>query len=287
MTLFNDETREYYEELTEVYLQYGQGAFAWHIGLAEDPETTHEESLFRANELITEGLGLNSQSRVIDCGCGVGGLAFYIAAKFGSRVLGLTLSGEHVELATKEARRRGLEDLVEFRVHDFMEPLEDAFACDAVLSQDAFCHAPDAAGFLKNVLRMLRPGGVWRAVDAFYTDRNGPGAEDPWGPSIRDGWKVDSLFAIRKVQEVAAEAGFRRISFLDVSTQAYSSARGFLTAQMGLDLLDQLGGKRPDRWADQGEAFNLHMAANAAWGAGLLSGDISYGMIEGRSPASI
>lgn len=72
---------------------------------------------------IAEALEIGSDDTVIDVGCGSGVLSF-VAARLGAkRVIGCDLSERAVEVARANAERLGLQDRVEFRVGNLLEPV--------------------------------------------------------------------------------------------------------------------------------------------------------------------
>jgi protein-L-isoaspartate O-methyltransferase len=71
---------------------------------------------------IAEALDVGPGDTVIDVGCGSGVLSFVAARLGATRVIGVDLSPEAVEVAGRNAERLGLTDTVEFRVGDLLEP---------------------------------------------------------------------------------------------------------------------------------------------------------------------
>lgn len=72
---------------------------------------------------LAEALEIEPGDTVIDVGCGSGVLSF-VAARLGAgRVIGSDLSAEAVEVARENAVRLGLQDTVEFRVGDLLDPV--------------------------------------------------------------------------------------------------------------------------------------------------------------------
>lgn len=98
--------------------------------------------------------------RVLDCGCGPGGITRGIAARItpGS-VIGVDMDGAQIALAGERAAAAGLKN-VEFRQASVYElPFADA-SFDAVFSHALFEHLADKARAARECLRVLKPGGA-------------------------------------------------------------------------------------------------------------------------------
>jgi len=99
--------------------------------------------------------------RVLDLGSGLGVDSFIAASRVGDEgsVVGLDISKGEVVHASKRARARGVEERVTF-VNGDMEnvPLPDD-SVDVVISNGAFCLAPDKERAFQEIYRVLKPGG--------------------------------------------------------------------------------------------------------------------------------
>lgn len=104
--------------------------------------------------LLRTALSLVEGQRFIDVGCGEGGLLDVVRAEVGSswEVTGFEISGTRGE----RARQRGHHVLVS---EDGRVPLPDASA-DVVASTHVVEHVPDDAGYVREMARLTRPGGV-------------------------------------------------------------------------------------------------------------------------------
>ncbi|GAC52156.1 class I SAM-dependent methyltransferase [Gordonia amicalis] len=123
----------------------------------------HDASLETAQDnkyrLIFEKLRLKPGDRLLDIGCGWGGMVRY-AAKRGVHAIGATLSAEQAEWAQKAIVDEGLTDLAEVRHSDYRDITESGF--DAVSSIGLTEHIgvsnyPAYFGFMRD---KLRPGGM-------------------------------------------------------------------------------------------------------------------------------
>src|SRR5262245_34161667 len=113
---------------------------------------------------MVRGLELGPATRILDAGCGAGGFAIWCAERFGCRVTGITICSEHVELAARHASEAGVAERCEFRWMD-MDALDFApGSFDVVVNQETFCCARNKSRYLREVLRILAPGGAWSSI---------------------------------------------------------------------------------------------------------------------------
>ncbi len=96
-----------------------------------DADATLEEAQDNKYRLVFEKLRLQPGDRLLDVGCGWGGMVRY-AARHGVRTIGVTLSKQQAEWAQKAIAEQGLSDLAEVRHSDYRDVRESGF--DAVSS---------------------------------------------------------------------------------------------------------------------------------------------------------
>jgi cyclopropane-fatty-acyl-phospholipid synthase len=124
-----------------------------------DSDATLEEAQENKYRLIFGKLRLRPGDRLLDVGCGWGGMVRY-AARRGVRVIGATLSAEQAKWAQNAIEDEGLAELAEVRHSDYRDVREAGF--DAVSSIGLTEHIgvknyPAYFGFLKS---KLRTGGL-------------------------------------------------------------------------------------------------------------------------------
>lgn len=127
--------------------------------LYDEAAVSLEEAQAAKYDLICRKLALQPGQRLLDVGCGWGGMVRHAAREYGVKALGVTLSLEQAQWAKEAIDREGLSDLAEVRHLDYREVMETDF--DAVSSIGLTEHIgvrnyPSYFGFLRD---KLRPGG--------------------------------------------------------------------------------------------------------------------------------
>ena len=95
-------------------------------------DATLEEAQHAKYDLVARKLDLQPGQRLLDVGCGWGGMVRHAAREYGVRALGVTLSREQAEWAQEAIKREGLDHLAEVRHLDYRDVRETDF--DAVSS---------------------------------------------------------------------------------------------------------------------------------------------------------
>jgi cyclopropane-fatty-acyl-phospholipid synthase len=130
---------------------------------------------------IAAKLDLKPGQKVLDIGCGWGGMARYLHKVSGAEVLGVTLSEEQLKYARGKAAEMGIGDKVSFELVDYRS-LPERFAgqFDRIVSVGMFEHVglPHFGQFFQTVEALLKTDGV--ALIHSIARADGPGATDPW-----------------------------------------------------------------------------------------------------------
>jgi len=119
-------------------------------------DSTLEEAQHEKYDLICRKLDLKPGDRLLDIGCGWGGMVRHAARHYGVTVLGVTLSREQATWAQDAIKREGLDHLAEVRFSDYRDVPEGEF--DAISSIGLTEHIGvkqygDYFGFLHSKLR--------------------------------------------------------------------------------------------------------------------------------------
>ncbi len=124
----------------------------------DDLDTAQEQKL----EHICRKLRLHPGQRLLDIGCGWGGLVMFAARHYGVDATGITLSQPQSDLANERIQAQGLSEHCRVRVCDYRE-LDEPEGFDALVSVGMFEHVGAAMlpTYFQQAHRLLRPGGVF------------------------------------------------------------------------------------------------------------------------------
>jgi cyclopropane-fatty-acyl-phospholipid synthase len=169
-----------------------------------DPANSLEQAQADKKAHIAAKLLLEPGMRVLDIGCGWGGMALYLHAKTGAEVLGVTLSEEQLKVARRRAEEAGVADKVKFELIDYRH-LTGQF--DRIVSVGMFEHvgnkhygeffakcrellADDGVMLMHTIGRMGGPG----VTDKFTLKYIFPGGYNPSLSEIVAGYEGTRLF---------------------------------------------------------------------------------------------
>ena len=124
-----------------------------------DPSNSIEQAQLDKKAHIASKLHLRPGQRVLDIGCGWGGLALYLNRVADVDVLGVTLSKEQLQLARQRAEEAGVSDRVKFELVDYRD-VTGTF--DRVVSIGMFEHLgpPFFRTFFRKLRELMAPDGV-------------------------------------------------------------------------------------------------------------------------------
>jgi ubiquinone/menaquinone biosynthesis C-methylase UbiE len=206
----------------------------------------------RVGRRTINGLGLPMGAKVLDVGCGTGASALPAADAVGKNgsVLGVDLASRLLERARAKALAAGLEN-VEFRVGDMTALGHPDGSFDAVVSVFSVFFVPDMEGLVRELWRMVRPGGKL-ALTTWGPRMFGPaysrwlvavGKERPDLAAAFNPW--DRITDVVSVRRLLQDGGVMDAEVtMEESSQLLRSADDWWTIALGSGLrwtIDQMG----------------------------------------------
>jgi len=173
-------TRRLYELFLDEDRQYTMAYY-------RDPGISLEQAQLDKKAHIAAKLHLNPETssgmKVLDIGCGWGGLALYLHKHYDVDVLGVALAPDQIEFCQERAAQLGVSDRVKFELMDYRD-VHGQF--DRITSVGLLEHVgtPQYPAFFQHTNRLLKPDGV---MFSHCCGRAGP-------PGMTDAWTRKYIF---------------------------------------------------------------------------------------------
>jgi tocopherol O-methyltransferase len=185
----------------------------------------HDAALLSANRHLADLAEIGKDTRVLDCGCGLGGTSIWLAREREARITGVDLLEKQIERARREAANAKVSQNVSFVVADYTASPLASESFDVVLAQESLCHVERKERFYKEAYRLLADGGA--IVIAEYM-RLGRARSELEERTIRDwceGWIMPDLLTAEEHSAAARTAGFSRVEIFDGTVEVSASLR--------------------------------------------------------------
>ena len=202
-------TRRLYELFLDEDRQYTMAYY-------RDPANSLEQAQLDKKAHIASKLHLKPGMKVLDIGCGWGGLALYLHRHYDVDVLGVALAPDQIEFSNERATELGVSDRVKFELKDYRDVTGEF---DRITSVGLIEHlgTPHYPGFFAHTRRLLKDDGI---MFSHCCGRMG-------APGITDKWTRKYIFPggyIPALSELVAEAEKNRLIVTDVEAMRYHYA---------------------------------------------------------------
>lgn len=208
-----DSVANFYDQWTQgglLEFYWGEHIHLGHYGLPPQRKDFLTAKSDFVHEMVRWG-GLDRLPRgttVLDVGCGIGGSSRILARDYGFSVTGITISPQQVQRAQQLTPKTLT---AQFLVDDAMALSFPDASFDVVWSIEAGPHMPDKAVFARELMRVLKPGGIlvvadWNQRDDRRTPLNF--WEKPVMRQLLDQWSHPAFSSIEGFAELLAATGF-------------------------------------------------------------------------------
>jgi cyclopropane-fatty-acyl-phospholipid synthase len=169
-----DVSNRFFEHLLGPSMTYSCAVFA-------TPDDSLAEAQAAKHELVARKLDLKPGARLLDIGCGWGGMVRHAAKHHGVSAIGVTLSREQAAWAREAVEREGLSDLVDIRFSDYRDIAETGFDAVASIGMAEHVGVHNYPSYFESLRSRLRDGG--RLLNHCISRRDGQMSHSP-GPFI-------------------------------------------------------------------------------------------------------
>jgi cyclopropane-fatty-acyl-phospholipid synthase len=151
----------HYDLPTEFFALWLDRSMVYSCAYFDTPEDDLDTAQLRKLDYICRKLRLRPGERLLDVGCGWGGLILYAAKHYKVDALGITLSAPQAKVVSEQIRQAGLADRCRVAVCDFRD-MEGDGRFDKIASVGMFEHVGEKLlpTYFSRAWRLLKPGGV-------------------------------------------------------------------------------------------------------------------------------
>lgn len=199
-------TRRLYELFLDEDRQYT-------MGYHRTPDVSLEKAQLDKKAHIAAKMYLKPGMKVLDIGCGWGGLALYLNKHYGCEVLGVALAPDQIAFCKERAKAAGVDDKVKFALMDYrdVEGQFDRISSVGLLEHVGTPHYPQ---FFAHTNKLLKPDGV---MFSHCCGRAGP-------PGFTDAWTRKYIFPggyIPALSELVTESEKAGWQVMDVEAMRF------------------------------------------------------------------
>jgi ubiquinone/menaquinone biosynthesis C-methylase UbiE len=181
---------QYYESMNLALKRLNNEHTMLHYPLYVNESDSFMQAQKNLTDYCIELLPSLENKEIVEIGCGNGIQALYVKNKYNpSKITGIDLNKANIEIANDERESAKVKN-VRFVVDDAQNLTQiPSESVDVLLNIESAFHYPDKSAFLKEVHRVLRPGGYFLIADILSTRKNREGLMKVWGkPMIHHFW---------------------------------------------------------------------------------------------------
>ncbi len=252
---------------------------AIHYGYYDKGIRSHAEAVLHMNDVSWDLLRLNTQVplQILDAGCGVGGTSIYLAQKYPKVFFtGITIVPTHLVMTERFAKKRSVTANTRFLLKNYCQTSFPDNFFDGIIALESVNYAHTKEDFIKEIYRVLKPGGRISILDGFCTEKLIPKSMKKIYKTWLEGRALIGLEPINDFAICIKQQGFHDVIVSDISSHVISSY--FLGVLIGGIFFIPALIKKIVHNKDQNktEDFDSFMASSIAGGLLALYGCFKY-----------
>lgn len=217
---------DYYDQ-TEVHYRRGwqlSKSMALHYGYWTPNTRTLADALRQMNVEMASLAAINENDTILDAGCGVGGSCVYLASQHSCHAYGISLSATQINRACANAQLHGVSERTNFSVQDYTKTSFHDATFDVAWALESSGSATNKIAFIKEMYRVLKPGGRLVIGDWYRTrDTYNPKEENILMIMLR-GQAVSDICTLEELNTMMSSTGFTNIRTRNINTHIKRSS---------------------------------------------------------------
>jgi len=215
----------FYDLVTDFY-EWGWGQ-SFHFAPRRKGET-FMESIKRAEYYLALRAGMNSETKALDVGCGVGGPMRNIQQFTGSDITGVTINEYQVRVGNQYCEQKGIDKKCRLRQGDFQKIPEmfEKEEFDVAYAIEATCHSPDRVKTFTGVNGTLKKGGIFVGYEWIVLPERGFDKNNKDHLRIKEGIEVGNglptLATAADINKALEDSGFEVLDSFDANLNVHS-----------------------------------------------------------------